>query len=158
MAQWQRAALVHGIVDRRVTLGHFADRQVYVLAPVAPRRSFRPNPTPDREITSSRACPLIGPAFSPSAPPPRGMGPTAGDAAPGVGFAATPAEGAPPLGVSRAVDWPLAPCTSVAVLLSVSRGAVCGHRACVSASAANLSCGNTSSVTSTCHALSFQMS
>ena len=113
--------------DNSECLGH-------VLARIESRRSFRPKPAPEREITLSRACPFIGPALSPSSPPSRGMGPTAGDAAAVIGFAATPAEGASPPGVSRAVDWPFAPWTSVAVLLSVSRGAVCGHRACVGVS------------------------
>ena len=94
-------------------------------------RSFRPkNPGPDSEMTSSRDCPLIGPALVLSKPPFRGMGPAAGAKAAAGGAAATAADGAPPPGVSRAVDWPSAPCTSVTVLLFVSRGVACSHRAC----------------------------
>ena len=104
---------------------------VQVLSRTVPRRSFLPkSPGPDKETTLSSAWSLIGPELLSSIPPLRGIGSAAG-AAPPVDDCGVAADGtgAPLPGVSRAVDWPCAPCTFVTVLLTFSSGAVCGQRA-----------------------------
>ncbi len=114
-----------------LTLGvqHDTGEILHVLSSTVPRRSFLPNPGPDKEITLSSDWSLIGPELLPSIPPFRGLGPAAG-AAPPVEVWGVAAEGmgAPPPGVSRAVDSPCAPCTIVTVLLAFSSGAVCAPK------------------------------